>query len=353
MNMRDFLASAIQQAQANDSSAPAPVVVQQPQAVNVLAAEVANDDIVLAPTLTIVEQPKVVKPKVAIKKLDEKGVLFRLRRQMYDPNPTDEEATEKYVDGVAKKALFKGTNNRVKAVTQTMTKVYSTFTGNSVPWLDNGWRIVNLDKVNYIQFTGMFRALQSELADRVQDLVDNWDYEVQQDITRRIARGSVKGVQVNASVSDYPTADEIGRAYKFDLTPMPVPSSGDFRVDIPDAEMERVEGLINEAQAKAAAHVLTEMITPLVAAADKLSVPIGEQGSIFRDSLVENLVDVATRMDKVNLSDDPAIQEVINDMKGLANNCSIAREALRSSQLARTEAVNRITALTKRLKEML
>ena len=46
-------------------------------------------------------------------------------------------------------------------------------------------------------------------------------------------------------------------------------------------------------------------------AVKKLSIPIGKDGSVFRDSLIDNMVEVSTRMDRVCLSDDPLIRQQI------------------------------------------
>jgi hypothetical protein len=93
------------------------------------------------------------------------------------------------------------------------------------------------------------------------------------------------------------------------------------------------------------------MITPMKRAIEKLSVPIGNNGSVFRDTLIDNIVDVAERMNKVNLSDDPAIQSKIDDLRSLVGQYAnpLGKDMLRSSQTVREKAVSQIDSLVSQM----
>jgi len=80
-------------------------------------------------------------------------------------------------------------------------------------------------------------------------------------------------------------------------------------------------------------------------AVKKLTVPIGDDGHIFRDSLIDNMVDVAYRMAKVNVSDDPVIADRIRDLQSLVSTYANNKDVLRSSQTVREKAATQIDAL--------
>ena len=73
--------------------------------------------------------------------------------------------------------------------------------------------------------------------------------------------------------------------------------------------------------------------------------PIGDDGSVFRDSLIHNMVDVADRMGRVNVSDDPVIHERIQDLRSLVGVYANNKDVLRNSQSVREKAATQITDL--------
>ena len=139
--------------------------------------------------------------------------------------------------------------------------------------------------------------------------------------------------------------------FSVDVRYMPVPTTGDFRVVISDEDKASLQQQLDDAGNNATKHVLESMITPMKRAIEKLAVPIGKDGSVFRDTLIDNMVDVAERMNKVNISDDPAIQEKINDLRSLvgAYASPIGKDNLRSSQTVREKAVNQIDSLVSQM----
>jgi hypothetical protein len=83
----------------------------------------------------------------------------------------------------------------------------------------------------------------------------------------------------------------------------------------------------------------------------KLSVPIGNDGSVFRDTLVDNLVEVTERMNKINLSDDAVIQDSINGLRDLISTYASeqGKDLLRNNQTSREKAVTDIDSLCKQM----
>jgi len=72
---------------------------------------------------------------------------------------------------------------------------------------------------------------------------------------------------------------------------------------------------------------------------------------VFRDTLIDNLSDVAERMSKVNVSDDPTITEQIEDLRSLVASYAnpMGKDMLRSSQTVREKAVRQIEGLVNQM----
>ena len=279
---------------------------------------------------------------IKIKNLDEKAVLVQVKRRMYSPYKLDEAESKAYGAGNVNKHLFQGTDNRVKVAISKYTEVYTYVKDNTVPWT-TGVELLNID--HYMDFTSGLRQRIDAANDAVDDLVANWDYEVQADLNRLQAIAYAKGNPNLANPNDYPDADEVRKRFGIEVRYMPVPTTGDFRVGISDEDKASLQQQLDDATTNATKHVLTQMIEPMQRAVKKLTVKIGDEGSIFRDSLIDNIVDVANRMARVNLSDDPQIAERIRDLQSLASTYANNKDVLRNSQSVREKAATQIDDL--------
>lgn len=313
--------------------------------VGVNGAEINDDDENTFKPVGEVVAPIVQEAKrefVKVKNLDEKAVLVQVKRRMYSPYKLDEVESKAYGAGNVNKHLFQGTNNRVKVAISAYTAVYSFVKDNTVPWT-TGVELLNID--HYMDFTSGLRQLIDKANDAVNDLVANWDYEVRTDLQRLQDIAYAKGKTNLADPNDYPEADEVAARFGIEVRYMPVPTTGDFRVGISDEDKASLQQQLDDATANATRHVLTEMIEPMQRAVKKLTVKIGDDGSIFRDSLIDNLVDVSSRMARVNISDDPIVTEKIKDLQSLIGTYANNKDMLRNNQSVREKAATQIDGL--------
>ena len=284
--------------------------------------------------------------EVKIKGLDEKAVLVQLKRRMYSPNLLDAEATEDYAVGNVNKHLFEGRNNRVKEAMSKYTEVYTFVKDNTVPW-SKGIDMLNI--LHYYEFSQGLRERIEVANQAVDDLVANWDSEVRKDLMRIQAKCAAKGIPDKSNPADYPTAQQVADRFGVEVRYLPVPTAGDFRVAISEEDKASLQKQLDDAEKNAASHVLTSMLEPMRKAVEKLSVEIGKEGAIFRDSLIDNMVEVAERMTRVNISDDPRVQERINDLRSLLGTYANNKDMLRTSQVVREKAASQLDELMNKM----
>lgn len=295
-----------------------------------------------------VSTPQPVRETVKVKNLDEKAVLVQVKRRMYSPYKLDTEESRAYGAGNVNKHLFEGRNNRVKEAISKYTEVYTYAKDNTVPWT-TGVELLNIQ--NYMDFTNGLRELIHNADAAVDDLYNNWDAEVAADLGRLSAIAASKGKPSLANPADYPDADEMRAKFSIEVRYMPVPTADGFdpRLGISDEDKATVQKQLDDATANASAHVLTEMIEPMRRAVSKLTVKIGEDGSVFRDSMIDNMVDVASRMAKVNVSDDPVIAERIKDLQSLVGTYANNKDMLRNVPSVREKAATQIDDLMSKM----
>jgi hypothetical protein len=144
--------------------------------------------------------------------------------------------------------------------------------------------------------------------------------------------------------SEYPDANKIAAKFNMKYTIMPVPEVNDFRIDVEDAirdEMRaeyekaygsRVETAMQDAWSRL--HVTLEHMI------DRLS---GDDKKIFRNSLIENALELTSLLTKLNVTKDPKLEEA---RKALERSLvGVTPDELRKSVGARDEVLARVTEI--------
>lgn len=276
--------------------------------------------------------------------LREKAITVRVRRSMYTPTKYDRAATAaaEAALGTAKtgrytKKLLR-TCKELRDCQHAFQDVYNYAVQNTLPWMDEGVRV--LPNGNYIEFAAEIGRLRNVAMQKVQALATVWDTAVMAD------KGFLGGMW---SPSDYPTKAEMVAKWDISIMFAPVPVSDDFRIDMDEADKQLLDNAINDVEAKATDYLLKQILEPVVAMADKLSIPIGDEGAIFRDSLVGNLQDVCKRARKLNINNDERVDEIAGEIEKALEN--ITAQTLRESDYVRDTTAKRMDEISKKLNQ--
>jgi len=272
--------------------------------------------------------------------LKDKAVLVRLKRGSVTAYRKDKSATEMVEQTVGRthmgnfsKHLLKNSNN-FKAVQTAMYDLYKYHVQNTLPWLDEGLRI--LPSNTYMEYTQEMDSYRALVQSAVRRLQYTWASEISQDAHRL-------GQLFNPD--DYPDQSKLPDLFYVDLAFLPVPDTADFRVDISEQHKQSLTQAIHDAEQSAATHVLEQLLEPLQRMAEKLRVPIGEDGAIFRNSLTENLLDTAARMERINISEDQTIAAAIQQVKTLAKTAVLRTDQLRENPTIRQDTATEVEAM--------
>jgi hypothetical protein len=144
--------------------------------------------------------------------------------------------------------------------------------------------------------------------------------------------------------TEYPEAEDIRNKFRLRYTIMPVPEANDFRVDIAEdirSEMEReykqaytsrVETAMNDAWSR--------LHTTLEHMVERLS---GQDKKIFRDSLVDNAMELTSLLTKLNVTNDPKLEDARKQLeKSLVG---VTPEDLRESPVLRQIVVDKVSQI--------
>ena len=290
----------------------------------------------------VVPQPAV--PTVQIKSLAEKAMLVTLKMSRYGTTKLDRDETAAYGGSHnVYKSLFSGSNNRVKKANSAYNAVYTYLNDHTVPW-DKGVRMVN--SMEFTDIMAKLRGLIHTANTAVEDLLTNLEPEIAADMNHRQSCAASTGKGHIVSRADYPTLEEMRAKYSIDLQPSPVPKANGFdpRHPVTEEDIAGMQRMLDEAHTNGGKHVIKQMLDPMEKAVVNLSTPV-EDVKKFYNSIITNMVDVADRMRRANISDDPAISQRIHELTTLSTDLNRNTDVLRHSHTARSAAVNDISTL--------
>jgi len=175
----------------------------------------------------------------------------------------------------------------------------------------------------------------------------DWIHLVHEDIQKR---------GLSASGTDYPHEYELPDLFATSVRTFPVPETGDFRVELPPEIMERVSSDLQDAIDDGIQTVMEDamarLLKPIDRAIERLAVPIGEQGSVFRDTLIENVKEgIAAVRSALDLqrSPDTATLAHLSELETTLSTHAPTPDALRHNQAARSKTVDDLAAIKRKM----
>ena len=203
----------------------------------------------------------------------------------------------------------------------------------TLPWSDTGLRL--LTTKNYFGYQQQLTALQAEFNNLVEKFLAAYGWEVGQAQVRL-------GALFNAN--DYPSADSIRDKFKFNINYMPVPEAGDFRLDVSnEANKQLAEHYNNyyQTQLKTAMQdVWTRAHNALSKMSERLDYADNQTKKIFRDSLVDNVLEVVELMDTCNITGDTHMSAIKTKLRDALS--GVTPDALRQDEYYRLETKRKV-----------
>ena len=137
--------------------------------------------------------------------------------------------------------------------------------------------------------------------------------------------------------ADYPEAADLRNKFAMDCKVLPVPTSDDFRVDISDAQAQRIRAEIEEQVGEATRAAVRNIFERIAELAERMVDRLGaykpatkkgeRSEGVFRDSLVENVRDMIAVLPALDITGDPRITSLTERLKVLAeHDASVLRE---------------------------
>lgn len=269
--------------------------------------------------------------------LDERAILVKLTVKLWSNRKTDQEVTDEIISqkeaqhdsGEFRKRLLK--HAAMQKVYTVAGAIRASHYEQTLPWMDGGPRIIAIER--YKDYTDKMRGLRKELQVAIDELIEQYDVIVAEEPKR---------LKKLFNADDYPTKEELRKKFIVDIETMPVPVAKDFRAKVSDAETNAIIKDMekrNKERLKLATKDTFARVAKLVGRmAEKLEGYKPREGlhkaeSTFRDSLVENIRELADILPSMNLAGDPELTKIHKDL--VEHLCKYDADELRADVKAR------------------
>lgn len=227
----------------------------------------------------------------------------------------------------------------LSAVRTTARTAYLTHIKRTLPWLDNGQRV--LSSAGYFDYMESMRKYRADY----QSAVDHFCTDYPKYIIN--AQSKLKGL---FKFDEYPAVESIRDRFNFEVNIFPIPAAEDFRIPLQDVDQvkQQIDQFVKSATSTAVSELNTRIHTAVSHMADRLRGYSGTRDGAFRDSLVENMRELSQLIPSLNITSDPEIEAIGRRIE--SELCLFDSEDLRKDEATRNQTAQAAEEILDRMK---
>lgn len=223
----------------------------------------------------------------------------------------------------------------LQQVTGTIRKAFDAAT---LPWGIDGMRILKSDA--YMDFNQKARRWQDDW-----EAARNAFLNAYPDLQREAA----KALGTLYDRSDYPQGRDLDRMFRFDIRFMPIPDETDWRITVGDEHMARLKADIRARLIEVERDAMAEAWGRVHDVVSKTVERLANPDNIFRDSLVNNAIELCGMMPTLNISNDPEMEAVRQTIERTLAKYSGNVDALRHDTPTRLDAAAKLAEVMRKM----
>jgi len=239
---------------------------------------------------------------------------------------TSQNYADKGTASVNKKLL--GNCDELTAIQKFVANARNTNYASTMPWSDLGQRLLpTAAKFDYHQ---QMTGLMTEFYRMADSFCNNYTWEISRaqarlgDLFRR---------------EDYPTEESIRSKFSFTISYIPLPDAGDFRIDIGNEQQQVLKDHYSEYYSKQLVSAMNDVWQRTYKALSNMSERLDYSGNdkkkIFRDTLVDNVIDMVELLNVCNVTGDGKMTRMANKLEDALR--GVTPDGLRESESLRVE----------------
>jgi ElaB/YqjD/DUF883 family membrane-anchored ribosome-binding protein len=248
----------------------------------------------------------------------------------------DQQNSTKTRAGNYHKNLLAG-SGKLTEITKIANATRSWLYGVTQPWGDNGDRILNM--AYFMEFKDRLADYEGQFSTAVNSFLSDYD-------TLVAAAAFQLGDLFNRE--DYPTRETIEAKFGFRYNMIPLPQAGDFRVDIGEDGLRELQAQYESVLQQRVTGAMTEAWERLHDCLSRMSERLTDdtdsngdpKRKIFRDSLIENAVEVCGLLKSFNITGDTRMDEMRKQLEDAMR--GVNADALRDSDSLREQTKRKV-----------
>jgi hypothetical protein len=276
--------------------------------------------------------------------IDSCALLVEFNASMWTARKLDKSTSEEVMHskGAADKGAARVNKNllagrkELEIINQHVGAVRTYVYDNTLPWSDSGIRL--LPSINFMKFNDKMQEFETIFNNIVDEFIDVYP-------TLITAQAMALGDMFKRD--EFPSSHELKRKFDFRINFMPVPSAGDFRVDVGNEAQKDLQAKLTKLADERVEHAMRDVKSRLKdhldRMSDRLSIDVVGQELVtrkFHDSLLETAHDLCEMVQVLNVVND---QELEGARRGLASAINgVDVKDLRKDMAARTEVKSRV-----------
>jgi hypothetical protein len=168
----------------------------------------------------------------------------------------------------------------------------------TLPWNSNGSNILLTDK--YEAYDTQMKDYQQKFWNLVYPFWEAYAEIIHED---QALLGSL------SDPNDYPQLEKIKKKFKFDFEYSPVPSEGDFRINLSDTQVSGIKQNFDSMMTSKLATIKSHLYTKLYYLLDHAVERLDDHQKFFKDSTINNITDFIHELPTINVVDDQVIMD--------------------------------------------
>ncbi len=246
-------------------------------------------------------------------KLNTRAMLVALSVRMwlarkYDRKVSDEIAEKHKASkdaGRYNKNLLPVEAPSYKAIAQAMQKARSFHYEQTLPWSDEGSRILTAE--NYMAYTEGMREHRNEFEVAVAQFLP--EYPSLHEAAKRVSGSLFKE-------EDYPRISDLPGKFGFNMKFFPLPDAGDFRVNLKSGDVDSIRQQIEHDTHAAIEEAVGDLYKRLHVAVSHMTEKLSDKDGKFKNTLVSNVQEICDLIPRLNLTKDRKLDQMRRDIEG-------------------------------------
>lgn len=220
----------------------------------------------------------------------------------------------------------------LERIKKSTNQVRALFYERTLPWSQENLRILKADA--FVKFSRDIGKLVREREQLVEEFIST--YPERLDEAKRLLNGMFKR-------DDYPEGWQLRDKFACTINFLPVPDAADWRIEIGEEHMASLKVQLEEQARAAMKTAMSDAWDRVKKVVEHAHERLANPDAIFRNSLVDNALELCAMLPALNIENDPGLEDVRRDLEGALVGYNV--DTLRSDPAVRLGAAQKMADL--------